>query len=475
MKVGKVGVCGEKEANARHGVTMENRAPIDTLMALLIGMVVLAGAAPALADSPASGSSTVPSASSPAPVDGLEARVAALEQAQKPGPSGVLAIAGKDGFALKSADGDWSFKPWGYLQFDGRFYRDDTLKPLPNTMLMRRARIGFDLGLGHDIGGRLLPDFGNGTTVLYDAWIDYKRWPLLALRAGKFKPPFGYERLQADTTYLFIERGMPSNLTPDRDMGVQAAGDYGAGMVSYAAGIFNGVPDAGNVDADPDDDKDGVSRVYVQPFKGSSMAAVKELGVGVGGTYGHRAGSAAAPELPVFKTVAQQTWFSYKATAVAKGRTRRASPQAGWYAGPVGIFGEYVRTAEEVAPAVAAPRFITHDEAWQAAGSVVLTGEHPTYKGLVPAHPLGGGGCGAVELVGRVNELKVDPRVFPALADPTLSARVARGWAAGVNWYATSTLRCLVDYEETRFTGGAAKGADREREKVILGRVQLAF
>jgi len=410
-----------------------------------------------------------------AATDGLERRIEALEQTQKASPSGVVATAGKDGFAIKSADGDWSFKPWGYLQFDGRFYRDDDLKPLPNTMLMRRARIGFDLNIGHDIGGRLLPDFGGGQTVLYDAWIDYKKFPLLALRAGKFKPPFGYERLQADTTYLFIERGLPSNLTPDRDLGVQAAGDYGAGMVNYAAGIFNGVPDAGNVDTDPDDDKDGVARVYVQPLKGSAVKWAQELGVGVGGTYGHRAGSAATPELPVYKTVAQQTWFSYKATTVAKGRTRRASPQAGWYVGPVGIFSEYVRTAEEVAPSVTSPRTILHDEAWQTAGSIVLTGEHPTYKGLAPAHPLGGGGFGAVELVARVNELKTDPKAFPSLADPTVSARVARGWAAGVNWYATSTLRCLLDYEETRFKGGAARSADREMEKVILARVQLAF
>lgn len=441
---------------------------------LLISAAVFSGAAPARADGPAPMSSTITAAAA-APVDGLEARVAALEAAQKSAPMAAVVVAGKDGFALKSADGDWVFKPWGYLQFDGRVYRDDTVKPLPNTLVMRRARIGFDLNLGHDIGGRLLPDFGNGTTVLYDAWIDYKHFPWLALRAGKFKPPFGYERLQTDTTMLFIERALPSNLTPDRDLGAQASGDLGGGLVTYAVGIFNGVPDAGNVDTDPDDDKDGAARVYVQPFKTTGMTWFRELGVGAGGTYGHRAGSAATPELPVFKTVAQQTWFSYKSTAVAKGRTRRATPQAGWYAGPVGIFAEYVRTEEEVAPSVTSPRTIVHDEAWQTAGSIVLTGEHPTYKGLVPARPLGSGGCGAVELVGRVNELKADPKVFPTLADPTVSARVARGWAAGVNWYLTANLRCLVDYEETRFRGGALKGADREREKVILGRVQLAF
>ena len=44
-------------------------------------------------------------------------------------------------------------------------------------------------------------------------------------RFGKFKPPVGLERLVSDSDMLFVERALPTDLVPNRDVGVQVYGE----------------------------------------------------------------------------------------------------------------------------------------------------------------------------------------------------------------------------------------------------------
>lgn len=46
--------------------------------------------------------------------------------------------------------------------------------------------------------------------------------------------------------------------------------------------------------------------------------------------------------------------------------------------------------------------------------------------------------------------------------------------AVGVNWYLNKTVKYVLNHEQTSFDGGSAKG-DREDEKVIPSRLQIAF
>jgi phosphate-selective porin OprO and OprP len=100
--------------------------------------------------------------------------------------------------------------------------------------------------------------------------------------------------------------------------------------------------------------------------------------------------------------------------------------------------------------------------AWQLSAAVFLTGENETYFGFSPKSPieLGGPGWGAFELALRVHGLDVEEAAFAggfaSFADPSVSAR-------------------QLDYERTRFTGGAANGGDRPDEKALLTRFFLAF
>jgi phosphate-selective porin OprO/OprP len=80
--------------------------------------------------------------------------------------------------------------------------------------------------------------------------------------------------------------------------------------------------------------------------------------------------------------------------------------------------------------------------------------------------------------VARVHELSIDDGAFAGGADsfanPLTAARRARAAAIGVNWYLNPNVKWSVDYELTRFDGGAATG-DRPDEKAYLTRIGLAF
>jgi phosphate-selective porin OprO/OprP len=102
---------------------------------------------------------------------------------------------------------------------------------------------------------------------------------------------------------------------------------------------------------------------------------------------------------------------------------------------------------------------------------------YASYKGVSPAKPFvtSGQGKGAVELAARRSRLDVDDETFPIYADPTRSVAKGDEWAVGVNWYLTRNVRIALNYDQTRYTGGAAGGADRDTEKVILTRFQVSF
>lgn len=397
------------------------------------------------------------------------------------GKEAAVVSAGKDGFFLKSADGSYQLKVGGYIQTDGRFFLDDKDDKFKDSFLLRRVRLNIEGTLARDFDFRLLPDFGEGKTVLQDAYVGYKYTPELRLRTGKFKEPFGLERLQSGTDTLFVERALPTNLGPNRDIGLQLFGDLFDRTVSYAIGIFNGVSDGGSSDGDNNDQKDIVGRIFVQPFKKGEIGLLEGLGIGVAASRGDRDGSISGTTitsyLPSYKTPGQQTFFSYRSsstapttanTVLADGNNKRFSPQAYYYWHSLGLLGEYISSSQDVK--IGSSEEEIKNDAWEATASYVLTGENASYKGVKPK-----GAYGAVEIVGRVSELDIDDDAFPTFADPAKSAKSAKSKGIGFNWYVNRNIRVSADYEVTKFDGGASGGKDRDDEKVILSRVQAVF
>lgn len=406
-------------------------------------------------------------------------RELAADSASAAAKDKVSATASKDGFSIKSADGKYAVRLKGLVQADARFFLSDSAFPVTNSFFLRRARPILEATVGKYLEFRLMPDFGQGTTVLFDAYADVKVAPQFAIRAGKFKVPVDLERLQSASDIVFAERALATNLAPNRDVGLQLSGDLDSGLVAWQAGVFNGLPDLGNGDNDVSDAKDFAGRVFLQPFKTGSL---KGLGVGVAGSTGLERGTPSAPALASYRTTGQQTWFRYTSSTTvtannvfADGRRERLAPQAYFYTGPLGLHGEYIQSWQSVSK-VGAPTAKLKHTAWQATGSFFLTGEKNSWKSAAPKTPFDpkAGTFGAVELAARYSELSIDDATFPTYASPTTNPSKAKAYGVGINWYLARAIKVVVDYEHTTFTGGTATG-DREPENFVVTRIQHSF
>lgn len=451
---------------------------------------------PAMVASPVGGAATNTS----------EPKIGSVEQTKSEGAEAAKAEAkagphlsvGANGFVLSSADTNFVLKLRGLVQLDTRSFFDTN----PNFdgddgFLLRRARAIFAGTVFRDFDFLLTPDFAGSSTTLVDAWVSYRYRPELQLRLGKMKGPVGLERLQSGTIGSFNERAMASDLVPSRSIGVQLGGDLAGGVASYALGIYNPAGDYRNsANGDFNDNPEFGGRVFIEPFKDSSVSGLRGLGLGVGGSYadlsfdGNALPSTTGGLLPGYATAGQQQFFAYNpATGAvqADGAHWRFSPQGYYYWGPFGLLGEYVISDQGVFNTATQARAQLRNTAWQASAQWVLTGEPATFDGIVPRHTFDPrlGNWGAWQVVARVSQLRIDDDAFPAFSNPNTSASEALEWSFGLNWWLNKNIRVLTSFSYTTFDGGVNSALPppvnppgtvaAQDEKVFFTRVQLSF
>jgi phosphate-selective porin OprO/OprP len=353
--------------------------------------------------------------------------LALAEEPKKPVDPPKL-TAGAEGFALQSSNGDYRLQLRGYVQFDGRFFSSDAGLLATDTFLLRRVRPIFAGTVGRHFDFQIMPDFGVGTTVLQDAWLDVHYSPKLRVRVGKFKSPVGLERLQSATALTFVERAYPTALVPNRDVGVMLHGDLAGGVVAYAAAVLDGAPDGGSVDLDLNDGKDVAGRLFLSPFK-RGKSALKDLGFGIAGTTGQQTGP-----LPAYRSGGQVSLLTIVSGITADGTRNRLSPQLSFYSGRFGLTAEYAWSESWVKKTSTGTRAKFSGEAWQTTATFTLTGEKASWSGVRPREAFEPG-------KGK--------------------------WGANV--------KQVVNFERTAFTGGAADGIDRPAENAFFIRTQVAF
>lgn len=161
-----------------------------------------------------------------------------------------------------------------------------------SELLIRRARLTFDLKVGGLLSARLEPDYysfssiaGTGLFTLRDAWVRATFGPGLRATLGQFKRPFDLFQLSAASQLLVVERtgairgvracgglevvcsysALAAGLFyADRDVGVMLDGDVADGRIHYAAALTNGR--AMNLRED-NGNKSYTGRVSVRPLK----------------------------------------------------------------------------------------------------------------------------------------------------------------------------------------------------------------
>src|SRR3569832_105918 len=341
-----------------------------------------------------------------------------LEIADDEAKQTSVASASDKGLAITSGNGEFEMRLRGNLQIDSRNFLDDEGSRLTDTFLVRKARPIFEGTFAKYFDYRMMPDLAGSAMTLVDAYVDIRYLPAATVRVGKFKPPVSLFRLQSDSDAVFLERAPVGSLTPDRDIGVQIGGNVLDGPVNYAIGVFNGLADNASSVTDATDRKDVAARVFLQP------------------------------------------WYNHPGVLQGLG---------------VGVLAEYVQSSQDVKLNTSTAK-LTHkgrnvEVKW------VVTGEDASYKSVKPASHFvpGKEGWGAFELGLRYGQLDIDDDAFTAYADPAVSVTQASTTGLVANWYHKHNARVSLDYEQTSFDGGAADGGNRPTEKIVIGRLQLAY
>jgi phosphate-selective porin OprO/OprP len=459
----------------------------------VLAAALLCLARPAIAQQPAS--QTPPASAAPETPQSPEERIEALDQQIKilarqveidkeaeaaAKAAAPAASAGAGGFDIHSADGAFRVRIRGYVHSDFRKYLNDDAKLGTDAFLMRRVRPLIEATFFRIFDFRILSDFGGGTAVVQDAYLDARFSKYFSVRSGKQKPPLGQERLSSATDMPFIERALPTALVPNRDVGIQVYGDP-TPWLGYQAGVFNGVIDGGSGDTDATDSKDLVGRIVLSPFKVGKHDRLQSLSIGIGASTGKEVGTLAAPALAQIRSGGQLAWFRYRTdgtapnTTVADGDRTRFTTHGQYYVGQLGLQAEYVRSKQAVRRAAVADTL--EQDSWQVTGSWVLTGEAATGRIIAPrkVFDLKKKQWGAFEIVARANALTIDDAAFPVFANPDQAARKATAGGLGLNWYLNRNVKIAANYELTRFEGGAAGGGDRPDEHSLFTRFQVAF
>jgi len=376
-----------------------------------------------------------------------------------------------NGFFIQSSDASTRLTFGMVAQTDGRFSVDDPL-PITNTFTLRKLRPTFTGRLTKYFEFKVMPDLGNGTTVVQDAYFDTRFSSAFRVRVGKDKTPVGYELLIGDANLYFPERALASSLVPNRDIGVQAQGDLFAGKLTYAGGLFNGIPDgtSSTTEVDTNNDKDFAGRVAVQPWRvaSGSGSALSGLGFHVGGSVGTQSNG-----LPSFKTSVGQTYFSYASGVTATGQRTRVSPAAFYFFKSFGAFGEYMLSTQDVVRNGVTQQVDNH--AMEITVGYFLTGEPASVGTVRPKKPFdpSAGRWGALQVLSRYSHLEVDGDVFVNNLAATGASGRADQWTAAANWYPVQFVKWYVTYERTTFDKNVA--GSRPIENVILFRAQLSF
>ena len=458
---------------------------------------------------------------------------------------------GPEGLRWTSPEGDHTVRLHAALQADAKFFMDDnaatTIAPtagsssypstlpgaLPNginladTFQLKQARIGVQGTLFKYFDFNVLPDWGKGATLLQYAYLDVRYLPYASLSIGKQKTPLSLERIQGDSDGTFLERGYPTQLASNRDVGIMLHGSFAKpgeqrvpiinpnpldsrNFFTYQLGVFNGSGDNGTAanmnDTANQDNKDFIGRIFAHPFQKSGIKPLEGLGIGVAGSYSNLNQSTTVLNNLVSAN-GQNTIVNYSlpganaAFLSADGAHYRVYPQLYWYYGPFGLMGEYALSSQRLQatkigtnpfPQTQTLHITENNQAWQIWASYVLTGEDVTFQGVRPRKPFDpfNGNWGALQFTARYTELDIDNSVYEnqginntaanrfVFLDPSKSIKQATGWALGINWYLNRNVLVRSDYEQTYFQGGSGTATNvlsRQMEKVFSTRFQVSF
>lgn len=339
-----------------------------------------------------------------------------------------------------------------------------------------RRRIGVDGRLFDRVVFEVAREFSDDEQPWRDAFVEYRAHRGFRVRGGRFKIPFGAERLTPVADLDFAQRtALTSALTPGRDTGLQVSGRlFGRGL-GYAAGLFRHDGDVSRQSTEAPGGATIAGRLTTAPLAWTGSKTLRQIELGVAATHGD------VPEGLNGWRVRTGNGFEAFAPMYVAGARRRVAVDAAFDKGPVAVRGEWLRVQDERRgqalsgddlPALVAT-------GWHAGGTWFAVGR--IRDNGAPRRALFDGGIGAVQFALRAERVGV--RSDAAWDDPFRNPRAAhvmpndlRAWTAGVNWYPVRFVKLQLNVVREHL-GDAERRPDPSRAWTTtrVFRVQFAL
>jgi phosphate-selective porin len=462
---------------------------------------VAAAAAPAMpVDNTVAASEAAASApATAADVDALQREINVLQKKASDAPAATAGWNGEH-FSFKSADGNFTLLPVGYLDAQYTFYKGDGAPP--QTFAITRARFGVQGTYGKQLDYAFLFETAAALTIR-DAYLDFKPWNGFKIMGGQYKVPFSMEVGTADTAVEFYNRSIISVLYPDaggafRAPGIDIHGDLANGRFSYWVGLFNG---QGLLTSGTTNEPEVVGRVRFAPWKDSSNAWLK--GVAFGGSAEHSRSRGLTNELS-FSGVLTDGTYNFFPQFRINGGVERENAFFSLFRGPLGIRAEYAHLLQKRdnigSIATGGIGFNTQPgvvgNGAYASLTYLLTGEtepenaiprvkHPVIGPNSPGES-GAPGLGAIALKfryawleGRAKGATCDAATIPAcpitpVISPTFTDHTAQ-FTAGLNWYLNYWVLVKSDFNFNQLKDPSVQGILPRNYFVFIEGIQYRF
>jgi phosphate-selective porin OprO/OprP len=394
------------------------------------------------------------------------------------------------GFFIESPDKAFSLRITGQIQLDYRDFVRTKDRTDIDTFLLRRARFGLEATLAKYYEFRFLPDFGQGTTIVQDAYMNVHYWDEMQFEVGRFKQPISYEQLIQDRYVPTLERSLIDQLVPARDLGAMIHGEnVFQNRLDYAVSVSNGEINGNSTDLNNHKDVDG--RIAIRPLNDPDLPDwLRYFQVGVSGGVGVENEAISPASLKEPDTV---PFLNFNSTVRADGVRTRLCPELAYFYGHFGFLAQYYAEQQDMQPnSTGAASKITIDvpfNGYMFLATLFLTGETRTtwseqikpLRDFDPHCPIS---CpGAWELVARVSRLDVGD-VFEKgnyqLVNPAKNSDEAMEVTVGFNWYFNAWVRMQFNYEHDMFgqpvlLGSSTPGNQLQSQDSLFTRFQVIF
>jgi phosphate-selective porin len=509
-------VASKEEVNQLRSEVAAQRQTIEELKALVEKLVASHGKANDSGTAQIRPVAAAPAEANAHPVDALGGSGLRLRNAVllEPEPLPVAAIvdqappaaapkkdaplaAGWNGehFFIRSADGQFSISPYGYVDDDYRSYKGDGAPP--DSFILRRARFGFQGNYGSHFDFALLTDAASTTgSVVRDVYLNVRIRPEFQFQAGQFKTPFAQEAGTGATNLDFVERGFQAMLYPSaasayRSPGAAIHGDIDGGVVQYWIGAFNG---KGYALANTTNQPEVIGRLRFYLWRKSKNEWLKQLAFG--GAF-DRARSRGLSGDQSFSSALPDAAYSFFPQFAINGPVQRYNGEFTYLKSGLGLRGEFDQLnmsrnnvgSEQVGGLgfLSLPSIIA--KAWDISATYMLTGEkqpengtprvkNPLFGPDTPGgkgHGLGAWGVG-VRFTGiQANEPGANllsyytPGYVPAFNYHTFE------YTFGLTWYPNYWVKYSVNLGIDQLKEPSTIGAVPQNYYVVLQQLQFRF